>query len=247
MVFYNKENKSISSFALRIIGLLAILADYSYTYLVQGQRWQMHLEWFAFTIFAFLLAEGFVKTSDRRLYAVRLFLFAAISEIPYNLMVAKAISYSRDQNVMFTLGVGVLAMEIVSKVREKMNNTVLTGLTAVITTALCSWFSMSLGFDMASCGLIIIMICYMSMGLKYKKAFLLAAFLIMIPILTSDYIVSPNIGGYLYYVPVEALSLPALLLIFCYKGNRGPNGLWAKRLFYILYPAICLGVALLAK
>ena len=40
----------------------------------------------AFPIFCFLLVEGYVHTSNRIKYGVRLFLFAIICEIPFDLL-----------------------------------------------------------------------------------------------------------------------------------------------------------------
>ena len=62
----------------------------------------------AFPIFCFLLVEGFFHTRNRFRYARNLFLFACISEIPWNFMHTNTWTYSR-QNVFFTLFLGVLA------------------------------------------------------------------------------------------------------------------------------------------
>lgn len=63
----------------------------------------------AFPLFAFLITEGFTHTHDRKKYGINLFIFALISEIPWNLAHTGDLFYAR-QNVFFTLLLGYLGL-----------------------------------------------------------------------------------------------------------------------------------------
>lgn len=67
----------------------------------------------AFPIFAFLLVEGFRKTSNLFKYFFRLLLLAVVSEIPYDLMVFNEFLTTRCfaiQNVVFTYIIALLML-----------------------------------------------------------------------------------------------------------------------------------------
>ena len=245
-MFLTTEGKrGINSLALRIIGIAAMICCFVWTYLVPGQNWVMQLKWLAFPIFAFLISEGYNKSSRRGLFALRLLVFAALSEVPYNMMVAKAPSFPRNQNVMFTMLAGLCCMAITNGMREKCHNMIITGLAAFFSTWGATWLSTSLGFEMGESGVIMIMIFYMASMSKYAKPLQLIGFAVLTTILASDFIASPIIGGYRYFMPAQAFSLLAVLIIWCYNGERGPNSLTLRRVFYLIYPITCLVIALL--
>nr|WP_296006180.1 TraX family protein [uncultured Blautia sp.] len=72
----------------------------------------------AFPIFCFLLVEGFFHTSNRKKYALRLFLFALISEIPFDLCFRGTFLEFSYQNVMFTLLFGFLTIWGIEQIRR---------------------------------------------------------------------------------------------------------------------------------
>ena len=61
-------------------------------------------------VYAFLLVEGFIHTSNPRHYLMRMLLFAVLSEIPYDLAMSGTIWDPSSQNVLFTLAVAFVML-----------------------------------------------------------------------------------------------------------------------------------------
>ena len=74
----------------------------------------------AFPIFCFLLVQGFIHTSNKRNYAIRLFVFALISEIPFDIAVYDAFFTLDAQNIFFTLLIGFLVIWLIDKWEDKI-------------------------------------------------------------------------------------------------------------------------------
>lgn len=78
-----------------------------------------HMGRLAFPIFAFCLAEGFCHTRHRRAYGLRLFLFAILSEVVFDLAVFDVWYYPQHQNVYFTLLIAYLSLWGMEKFQKK--------------------------------------------------------------------------------------------------------------------------------
>ncbi|MCR5301958.1 MAG: conjugal transfer protein TraX [Lachnospiraceae bacterium] len=66
----------------------------------------------AFPIFAFFVVEGFLHTRDVKKYALRLFIFGLVSEIPFDLGLFKEVYHPDHQNVIFTFFIAVIMLSI---------------------------------------------------------------------------------------------------------------------------------------
>lgn len=111
------QGKGLSGSALKVIALVSMTLDHiayyrmdkSFAYDAMRTVGRM-----AFPIFAFLLVEGYVHTRSVRKYALSLFIFALVSEIPWWLL-----NHDNTHNIFFTLLFGMVAMEGLNKIGYK--------------------------------------------------------------------------------------------------------------------------------
>ena len=117
--------KVLSGSALKTIALVCMIIDHVAHYMSSkfsavlfttgsGPKtvyWLMRrIGRLAFPIYCFLLVEGFLHTKDKKKYAIRLFVFALISEFPWDLAHFHKLFGFSSQNVFFTLFLGLCGM-----------------------------------------------------------------------------------------------------------------------------------------
>ena len=110
---------SLNNLQLKIIAVVSMLIDHTADALPVFRTASMRPLYMlmryagrlAFPIFAFLIAEGAVRTKNVGKYLLRLFLFAVICEIPFDLKGEGKLFYWGHQNTLFTLFLGLLAIE----------------------------------------------------------------------------------------------------------------------------------------
>lgn len=123
------NKSSFSGMDLKIWALFTMFIDHvgavliENTYLYSIESFQMLdvvlrlIGRLAFPIYAFLLVEGFLHTSSWKNYTLRMFAFALLSELPFDLAAYGKI-YWKHQNVFFTLLIGLIVLKGIEKVEK---------------------------------------------------------------------------------------------------------------------------------
>ncbi|MCY1714832.1 TraX family protein [Caproiciproducens galactitolivorans] len=198
---------------LKILAMVSMLIDHI------GALFFPHIMLFriigrlAFPLFCFFIAQGLIYTSNVRAYLGRLFLFALLSEIPYDLAFYGTVYHPEKQNVFFTLFLGLIAISLLQTYLETKPffAFVLAGIPVLVAEAFRTdygWF-----------GVTLIILFYCLRDAKTKGVLLFA-------LLNTGY--SFLTGTIKLYA--AAAGVPILL----YNGKRGKPD-W-KYFFYAFYP-----------
>lgn len=211
-----KEKIGISGGTLKIIAILTMAIDHIAAALYPAGIYSDFvyslmrcIGRIAFPIFCFLLVEGFVHTRNKNKYAIRLILFAFISEIPFDLAFSGTMFAFYSQNVFFTLAIGFIAMMLIEHFKGQEQFAVIGAILAILLAHI-------LQTDYDGRGVILIILFYLFRG-KYIK------------ISGSLLIFAQVLFGY-----TEVYALLSLIPINFYNGKRGIK---LKYIFYIFYPA----------
>lgn len=171
----------------------------------------------AFPIYAFLLTEGFCHTKNRRRYALRLGLFALLSEVPFDFLVYGKPWDPQMQNVFFTLFLGVLMLTCVDWIGRNTEVALVPyrQLAVIAGTAFLAWL---LRTDYDAAGIVLIAVLFW-----FRPVPNMACLAGLIVVAAAEF--RP------VYLPGLAASF---FLIRCYNGARGAwKGKW---FFYLVYP-----------
>ena len=220
----------ISGAALKYLAIITMLIDHTalvvvlYGFIYNGQIFLVHRQdilpslytlmrqigRIAFPIFLFLLVQGFIHTHDRKKYAVRLFLFACLSELPFNLAVDRTLFSLAHQNVFWTLFAGFLMMWLLEKIQSS-DLPLWAALTASLVTVVMICTAVTVcKTDYSYHGILSLLLLYL---FRYNKA---------MAILT---------GGFSF--AWEPAAIAAFLPIALYNGEKGRG---PKYFFYAFYP-----------
>lgn len=164
----------------------------------------------AFPIFCFLLVEGFVHTHDVKKYVRRLFLFALLSEVPFDFAFFRTPFEPENQNVYWTLALGVLAMAGLKHFEKPDGSASWQGL---LCAAGCVLAAELLHTDYNGIGVVILCALYLTRASRKRQCI---------------------VGAILF--AFELTAPLAFVFIWFYNGQRGRCPKWAQWAFYLFYP-----------
>lgn len=215
------QKKGITSDMLKWIAVITMLIDHIGAAVVE-KTWIMEESYgqpldyilrfigrLAFPIFCFLMVEGFYHTRSRMKYIRNLFIFAVISEIPFELSFLGEMVWGL-RNVYWTLLIGMIMLVLLDKIRQRETKYGL--LYFVLIVAVCSGVAEILHTDYGAVGVILIFILYKTRDDRFMQCIL---------------------GG--AAMSYEITAPIAFVLLYKYNGVRRQKHL--KYFFYIFYPA----------
>lgn len=228
---------NISASTLHILAMIFMLFDHLWATIIPGNQWLTCLGRLAFPIFAFMIVEGYFHTSSLRRYALRLLLFALISEIPFNLMYSSSLIYPYHQNVIWTLllGLGLIHLNELTAKRRKMWLRILVGCITVIVGFLAGMLTM---VDYYGVGVVTILTFYFFRKRKWWCLLgqIVVLYYMNVEILSGFYF-EVTIMGHTVPIVQQGLALLALIPIWLYRGRKGYSSKLFQYVCYGFYPA----------
>lgn len=230
----NKKYKFINRDLLKLLALFFMLLDHLWATVIPGNQWLNYIGRLAFPIFAFQIVEGFVHTSNFKRYALRLFIFALISEIPFNLFYSSSIIYPFYQNVMFTLLLGLLAIRYIDPyLKEKTNKNLLLAFLSGLGFTLLAVLGLT---DYGGLGVLTVIVFYLFRDIDFAWLYqLIALFFLNVYFFKGMYI-PIELFGKSFEFQTQGFALLALIPIHLYNGEKGSGNKYFKYASYVFYP-----------
>ena len=234
----------LSAAALHIIAMTLMLMDHLWATLLPAQEWLTCAGRLAFPIFAFMAVEGYFHTRSFKKYALRMLLFAVLSEVPFDLMYGGTWFYPVHQNVIWTLLLGLLGIHLMEIVRKKQKIW-LTLLVSVLVVAAGGLLGTLCMVDYYGVGVLTVFLFYFFRGRKWWCLLGQAAALYWVNVELLGGLMYPvQLLGMDYEFCQQGLALLALIPIWLYRGRQGYHSKPFQYACYGFYPVHMLVLVL---
>lgn len=231
-----KSLTGLSSFSLHILAMSLMLCDHLWATLFPWEEWLTCIGRIAFPLFAFLISEGFYRTSNVKKYMLRMLAFAVISEIPFNLIFGSSVIYPFHQNVLWTFLIALLTICAIEKIKA-WKRWYLSYPAIFLLLVFVYLFGTIAMVDYLGAGVLTVLVFYF---FHEKKWWCILGQLVCMWYLNIDVL-----GGYYYPIVIaghefglvqQGFALFALPLIWLYNGKQGYHAKWFRYVCYGFYP-----------
>ncbi len=241
----NRYKIETTSMSLHIMGMIFMLCDHLWGTIVPGNDWLTCIGRLTFPIFAFMIVEGYFHTRNLKKYVKRLFIFALISEIPFDLAMGSSVFYPIHQNVLwsFLIAIGLMHLNEKAKASQKLWKRILTGCATVILGYILGIVTM---VDFYHAGILTVLVFYFFRQGKwwsYIGQFVCLWYINMEMLGGFSYMIT--FMGQTLFVPRQGFALLALIPIWLYRGKKGYHSKWLQYFNYAFYPVHLLILGLI--
>ena len=228
----------LSASALRLFAMTGMLLDHAWATVVPGNFWMTCVGRMVFPLYAFQLAQGYMHTSNRKRYALRLLALALLSEIPFNLMMSGSWFFPFHQNTVFTLLLGLWVIRTLDGLKTcampRWKGALHLAGAAVLTLV---------GFvDYSWQGVLTVVLFYLFPQGRWGKCAQLAGMIVLHVLLIEGQTLPALLD-----LPLQSLAVLALIPIWLYNGQKGRGGRTLQYAAYLFYPLHMMLLVLLAR
>ena len=237
------EKISLNRVQIKYIAIAAMFLDHLAAFLLTPEKYPALIVLYiimriigriAAPVMFYFLVEGYEHTSSRKNYALRLFAFAILSQIPYSLVRFGKAS-AGDLNVIFTLLISFLMLAVIDRIKSQ----VIKGL------AVALFMMISVFADWGLIGPLMVWIFYMNKGDRTKQI-RGSLMIICIQLICTVIFLICNTQNWYEGICQLGIFLVIPLLQF-YNGESGRKTAVNKWVFYIFYPIHLIVIWLILK
>lgn len=226
----------ISSAALHILAMGFMLCDHMWAMLFPDEEWLTCIGRIAFPIFAFMIAEGYLRTRNLRRYLLRMLVGALLAEIPFDLMYSSSIFYPYHQNVLWIFLLSLLLIMLIEKSRACFGP-VLAALSTTGLVILGFFLGYAIMADYYGVGVLTVLTFYFFRKQNWKSRLcqFVCLYILNVELLGGYYDVV-SVFGHEIEIIRQGFALLALIPIWLYRGRQGIHSKGFQYFCYAFYP-----------
>lgn len=199
----------------------------------------LDIGYFTAPVMCYFLVEGYYYTRSRQKYMIRLLFFALISQIPFYMALSHGEKFPGMLNMMFTLFICFLILEVKTWVYNETIKILLYALLA-FANSFCDWPTMAPVYTL---------LFVYAYGLHWKmtRAFGISAAIFLLSMyMTNSVMFSAGKAVLLAGGATLGVLAAAVTILFFYNGRQAKRGrTFSKWFFYLFYPAHLLVIGVI--